>query len=130
MSYNQTDFSLEHYCNGQKFHLGSEGSCYLHKPACLSRNLLEEERIKNGSLLKKSKSKNDKKEKTYWALMGTETPKNIELTYDSIKFINYPVKEKIELMYSCKPCKILLHTFETYSFCFLFPSLIGPFTEP
>ena len=35
--------------------------------------------------------------------MGTETPKNIELTYDSIKFINYPVKEKIELMYSCKP---------------------------
>ena len=26
--------------------------------------------------------------------MGTETPKNIELTYDSIKFINYPVKEK------------------------------------
>ena len=62
--------------------------------------------------------------------MGTETPKNIELTYDSIKFINYPVNEKIELMYSCKPCKILLHTFETYSFCFLFPSLIGPFTEP
>ena len=35
---------------------------------------------------------------TYWALMGTETPKNIELTYDSIKFINYPVKEKNELM--------------------------------
>ena len=26
--------------------------------------------------------------------MGTKTPKNIELTYDSIKFINYPVKEK------------------------------------
>ena len=66
--------------------------------------------------------------------MGTETPKNIELTYDSIKFINYPVKKKIELMYSCKSflsCKsILLRTFETYSFCFLFPSLIGPFTEP
>ena len=41
--------------------------------------------------------------------MGTETPKNIELTYDSIKFIKYPVNEKIELMYSCKPCKIVLH---------------------
>ena len=31
--------------------------------------------------------------------MGTETPKNIELTYDSIKFIKYPVNENIELMY-------------------------------
>ena len=30
--------------------------------------------------------------------MGTETPKNIELTKDSINFINYPVKEKNELM--------------------------------
>ena len=30
--------------------------------------------------------------------MGTETPKNIELTFDSINFINYPVKEKKELM--------------------------------
>ena len=29
---------------------------------------------------------------------GTETPKNIELTKDSISFINYPVKEKNELM--------------------------------
>ena len=26
--------------------------------------------------------------------MGTETLKNIELTKDSINFINYPVKEK------------------------------------
>ena len=55
MSYNQTDFSLEHYCNGQKFHLGSGGSCHLQNPAGLSRNLLEEERIKNGSLLKEIK---------------------------------------------------------------------------
>ena len=30
--------------------------------------------------------------------MGNETPKNIELTYNSINFINYPVKEKKELM--------------------------------
>ena len=30
--------------------------------------------------------------------MGTETPKNSELTYDSKNFINYPVKEKNELM--------------------------------
>ena len=30
--------------------------------------------------------------------MGTETPKHIELSYDSIKFINYPEKEKNELM--------------------------------
>ena len=30
--------------------------------------------------------------------MGTETPKHIELTYYSITFINYPVKEKNELM--------------------------------
>ena len=52
MSYNQTDFSLEHYCNGQKSPLGSDGSCHLQNPAGLSRNLLEEERIKNGSLLK------------------------------------------------------------------------------
>ena len=59
---------------------------------------------------------------------GTETPKNIELTKDSISFINYPVKEK--KMSSCKPCKILLHTFETNSFCIHFPSLMGPFTEP
>ena len=46
MSYNQTDFSLERYCNGQKSHFCSEGSCHLQKPAGLSRNLLEEERIK------------------------------------------------------------------------------------
>ena len=26
--------------------------------------------------------------------MGMETPKNIELTKESINFINYPVKEK------------------------------------
>ena len=55
MSDNHTDFSLEHYCNGQKFHLGSDGSCHLQNPAGLSRNLLEEERIKNGSLLKEIK---------------------------------------------------------------------------
>ena len=30
--------------------------------------------------------------------MGTETPKHIELTYDSTNFINYPVKEKNEHM--------------------------------
>ena len=30
--------------------------------------------------------------------MGTETPKHIELTYDCINFINYPVKEKNEHM--------------------------------
>ena len=52
MPYNQTDFSLEHYCNGQKSHFRSEGSCHLQKPAGLSRNLLEEERMKNGSLTK------------------------------------------------------------------------------
>ena len=56
MPYNQTDFSLEHYCNGQKSHFRSEGSCHLQKPAGLSRNLLEEERIKkNGSLPKEIK---------------------------------------------------------------------------
>ena len=54
MPYNQTDFSLEHYCNGQKSHFRSEGSCHLQKPAGLSRNLLEEERIKNGSLTKEN----------------------------------------------------------------------------
>ena len=62
MSYNQRDFSLERYCNGRKSHFHSEGSCHLQKPAGLSRNLLEEERIKNGSLPKEIKSKNNVKE--------------------------------------------------------------------
>ena len=30
--------------------------------------------------------------------MDAETPKNIELTYDSIHFISYPEKKKNELM--------------------------------
>ena len=55
MSDNQRDFSLEHYRNGQKSLFRSEGICHLQKPAGLSRNLLEEERIKNGSLPKKIK---------------------------------------------------------------------------
>ena len=55
MSDNHTDFSLEHYCNGQKFPFRSDCSCHLQNPAGLSRNLLEEERIKNGSLLKEIK---------------------------------------------------------------------------
>ena len=60
MPYNQTDFSLEHYCNGQKSHFRSEGSCHLQKPAGLSRNLLEEERMKNDRYQRKLK--NDIKE--------------------------------------------------------------------
>ena len=55
MPYNQTDFSLEHYCNGQKSHFRSEGSCHLQKPAGLSRNLLEEERMKNALRTEKYK---------------------------------------------------------------------------
>ena len=61
MPYNQTDFSLEHYCNGQKSHFRSEGSFYLQKPARLSRNLLEEERMKNGNHYQR-KLENDIKE--------------------------------------------------------------------
>ena len=60
MPYNQTDFSLEHYYNGQKSHFRSEGSCHLQKPAGLSRNLLEEERMKNDHYQRKLK--NDIKE--------------------------------------------------------------------
>ena len=58
MPYNQTDFSLEHYCNGQKSHFRSEGSCHLQKPAGLCRNLLEEERMKHGSLTKENIKEN------------------------------------------------------------------------
>ena len=61
--------------------------------------------------------------------MGTLTLKNIELTYDSINFINYPVKQKIELMQTLQ-LKFITHLFDIYSLCFLFPRSLGPFTEP
>ena len=85
MPYNQTDFSLEHHCNGQKSHFCSEGSCHLRKPAGLSRNLLEEERIKKmDHYQRKLRSKNNIKENLLGFLTGTLTLKNIELSYDSI----------------------------------------------
>ena len=53
--------------------------------------------------------------------MGTETPKHIELTYDCINFINYPVKEKNEHMQTLQNIFTPLRRIV---------SLIGPFTEP
>ena len=49
--------------------------------------------------------------------MGTETPKNIELTYDSIKFINYPVKEKLS---SCTHANLAKSYYTTLRRNFLF----------
>ena len=128
MSYNQTDFSLEHYCNGQKFHLGSDGSCHLQNPAGLCRNLLEEERIKNGSLLKEIKKVKMIKKENLVGFNGHRNSKKYWIDQGQHKFYQLPGERK--KMSLCKPCKILLHTFGTYSFCFLFRSLIGPFTEP
>ena len=52
------------------------------------------------------------KENLLGFLTGTYTLKNIELTYDSINFINCPVKEKlIELMQTLQLTFNLLHTF-------------------
>ena len=49
-------FFLGLLSSGQKFHFCSADSCYLHKLACLSRNLLNEQEIakKYGSLQKDS----------------------------------------------------------------------------
>ena len=49
-------FFLGLLSSGQKFHFRSADSCYLHKLACLSRNLLNEQEIakKYGSLQKDS----------------------------------------------------------------------------
>ena len=41
----QMDFFLGLLSSGQKFHFCSADSCYLHKLACLSRNLLNEQEI-------------------------------------------------------------------------------------
>ena len=52
----QMGFFLGLLSSGQKFHFCSADSCYLHKLACLSRNLLNEQEIakKYGSLQKDS----------------------------------------------------------------------------
>ena len=52
----QKGFFLGLLSSGQKFHFRSDDSCYLHKLACLSRNLLNEQEIpkKYGSLQKDS----------------------------------------------------------------------------
>ena len=56
--------------------------------------------------------------------MGTETPKNIELTYDSINFINYPVKEKNELMQTLQ--NFITHLWDV-QFLFSFSQFNGSF---
>ena len=53
--------------------------------------------------------------------MGTETPKNIELTYDSIKSINYPVKKKLSSCTHANLAKFYYAPLRRIVFVFFFP---------